>query len=115
MVVVIDPTYDPTLSPWVAEVCPDDLRPYYCVHGKYIGAGDVFPCNRCHTYQVEVDWSTHDLLKEGWPVVGTSGVKVWADDEDEAALVAAQLVASSIKFLDGKKALVMPTGARVVL
>lgn len=39
--------HDPTLSAWVAEVCPVDLLRYYCVHGHYIGYKNVFPCPVC--------------------------------------------------------------------
>jgi hypothetical protein len=43
----VTPGHDPTLSTWYRDVCPPDLKKYYCVHGHYTGHRNVFPCPIC--------------------------------------------------------------------
>ena len=108
-----DPDRDSPGAVWFREHCAPDLQRYYCRHGRYIGFMGIFAdsCERCRpverTYEVDVEYSTHDCVKEGRTSTGCERVAVVAVGEREAMLVACQFVASTLD--------VMPTMATLAV
>jgi hypothetical protein len=54
-------------------------------------------------FVVDVSWSTHDALKEGKTELGINTVRVQADTDDEATLLACQITLCSGVYVTGAR------------